>query len=243
MTATSTTPAVGRFSSPKRRRRRLWARLVLVMMVVLALVGGGGYVALGTDLLVVKTVRVLGTHAVSAAAVETAAQVPLGTPMVRLDTGALRRRVLARLPGVATVAVHRQWPSTVRLVVTERVAVAAVPHSGRYLLVDRTGLPFGTAARLPGGLSVLQVATPDRGDPATVAGVSVLVSLPADLRALLVRVEATSAEQVDLVLRDRRRVVWGSASDATEKAAVVRVLLKRPGRVIDVSAPGLATVR
>lgn len=216
---------------------------MLVFVVLAAIVGGGTYVALGTGLLAVKTVRVSGTRVVAGSDVLAAAQVPVGSLMVRLDAAAVRKRILAGQRGIANVSVRRQWPSTVRLVVTERTAVAAVPEGGQYVLVDRSGVAYRTVTTVPTGLAVLLVRTPDTEDEATRAGLSVLLSLPPEVRALLARIEAPTAEQVWLILRDKRQIVWGNADDAAAKGAVVKALLRRPGKVIDVSSPGLATVR
>jgi len=210
---------------------------------VAALLGGFAYVALDTRALAVQTVRVDSTRGVSRSAVLAAARVRIGTPMVRLDGRAVRDRVLTQLPGVAAVSVERVWPSTVRLVVRERTAAVAVPQDGRYQLVDRTGVAYRAVATVPAGLVILRVRSPHARDAATTAGLSALASLPPETRKLITRVDAPTAEQVVLNLRDRRRIVWGGADDAAVKAAVVQVLLRSPGTVIDVSAPGLPTVR
>jgi len=215
----------------------------MVVVVLAAFLGAGTYVALGTDLLAVKAVKVSGTQGVASWAVLAAARVPIGTPMVRLDGGAARSRVLADLPGIANVSVEREWPSTVRLVVRERIAVAAVPQGGSFVLVDRTGVAYRTVTTVPTGLAVVRVRSPNPQDDATLAGLSVLLSLPPEVRKLLARINAPTAEQVVLILRDKRQIVWGGAGDSAAKGAVVKALLRRPGKVIDVSSPGLATVR
>ena len=50
-----------------------------------------------------------------------------------------------------------------------------------------------------------------------------------------------SVDEIELVLANGRRVVWGSAEDSEAKAEVLAVLLKRPGNQIDVSVPGRPT--
>ncbi|WP_167975232.1 hypothetical protein [Lentzea indica] len=44
------------------------------------------------------------------------------------------------------------------------------------------------------------------------------------------------------MLTGNRVVKWGSSDDTPRKAAVLMVLLTRPGLVFDVSSPDLATV-
>ncbi|PZS35227.1 MAG: peptidase S33 [Pseudonocardiales bacterium] len=243
VTTTLTASSARRFRAAARRRRWRSGRLVIVVLLVITLVGGAAYVAVGTDLLSVRTVRVTGNHAVSAPAVLAAAQVPVGTPMVLLDPAPIRQRVLAALPDVASVDVVRSWPTSVRLVVRERVAVAVVARAGRFVLLDASGVLFRTVATAPAGAGVIEVARPGPADPATVAALAVLRTLPADLRAILDVVAAPTAEQVTLRLHGGRDVLWGDAHDGAPKVAVVRVLLRRSGRHIDVSSPGLVTIR
>jgi hypothetical protein len=71
----------------------------------------------------------------------------------------------------------------------------------------------------------------------------VRAGLPKRLRALVVTVRASSVEQVGLVLRDGRRVVWGGVSDGPAKAAALTTLLRLKGHVYDVSSPAVVTRR
>jgi len=243
MTATTTARPDRRFrvAARKRRWRGRWPLLALLLTV--GLLAGAVYVLYGTNMVAVRTVRVVGAKQVPASAVTQAAEVPIGTPLVRVDRGAVRRRVLRALPEVASVAVQWSWPSVLRVVIVERVPIAAVPQGGHYLLVDRTGLPFRTVAALPRGLVVVDVASPGPADPATRAALTVVAGLPADLRAMVFAVVAPTGEQVTVSLRGHRVVLWGDAADTPAKVAVVRVLLRRPGRLIDVSSPALVTVK
>jgi cell division protein FtsQ len=205
--------------------------------------GGLSYVVLGTDVLAVRRVQVTGNQQNSTRTVVAAAEVPVGTPMVLLDRAAVQQRVLAALPDVASVDVVRSWPTSVRLVIRERVAVAVASSVGRFVLIDRSGVPFRSVTLPPAGLPVVEVPHPGQGDPTMRAALAVLRGLPADLRRLTLAVAAATAEQVILRLHGGREVMWGDAGDGPAKAAVVRVLLKRPGRHIDVSSPGLVTIR
>jgi len=71
----------------------------------------------------------------------------------------------------------------------------------------------------------------------------VLQGLPPALRAQVAVVRAPSPEQVGLVLRDRRAVVWGNTSDGRAKAVALVALLRLPGHVYDVSSPTVVTRR
>jgi len=211
--------------------------------VVVGLVAGVAYLLLSSPLTVVRQVQVTGNGDVPAQVVLRAAAVPLGEPMVRLDGAAVQRRVLATVANVGSVSVQRHWPSTVRLVLTGRVVALVVPQDGQFLLVDRAGVAYRLTPKPPQGVVAAALADPGPDDAATRAVLAVLHGLPRDLRQRVQRVAAPTPDQVTLLLRDGRAVLWGGVSDGPAKAAVVRILLRRPGRHIDVSAPGLVTVR
>jgi len=212
--------------------------LVLTVLTVAAL----GYVALGSSLLGVRAVAVRGTTVLTDDEVRRAAAVPAGQPMLRLDTGAIVERV-GRLSPVLRVRVERSWPSTVVLLITERVPVAFEPGPTGARLIDGTGLFFATVAVPPPDLPQLRAL---EGTPAqAAAAVITKLAEPANqaLRAELVSVAAESPNDVRLVLRGDRTVRWGSAQDSDRKAAVLAVLLTQRGTVYDVASPDLPTIR
>ena len=68
-------------------------------------------------------------------------------------------------------------------------------------------------------------------------------ALPDDLATRVDHVEVETVDQITLVLRDGREVLWGSAEESQQKAQVVAVLLGERGRIFDVSVPGSPTSR
>jgi len=233
--------SVRRFNQRRRARRMRSARPWVVGAAVLALVGAAAGVVYGTSLFGVRHVRVVGSGFVGHAAVRDAAAVRAGTPLASLDPDSVALRV-ERLVGVRRAAVHRDWPSTVVIDVTPRTAVAAVPSGHRYRLVDADGVVYRTTSG-HSGVPLLAVASPGSDDPDTQAALAVIGSLPAKISDQLVRVTATSPASVTLQLSGGRTVFWGDASDNAAKGRVAVSLLQRPGTVIDVSAPGVVTVR
>jgi cell division protein FtsQ len=217
-------------------RRAGWAVVAAVPLVVL------GWLLLASPWLKVDAVEVTGTSRLTDERVALAAGVPAGTPLARVDTGAVERRV-KRLPAVDQVEVTRSWPSTLVVTVTERHAVVGVLEGRSWTLVDADGVAFGTASALPPGAVRLQVRSLGPDDPATRAALAVLAELPPALRAQVVVVRAASDVAVSLQVRGGRTVVWGAPGDAATKAAAAAALLKGPTRVVDVSSPGVATTR
>jgi cell division protein FtsQ len=240
----SSRPA-GQVRAPGSAPRSPWwrSRRVLAVAAALAtLLVAGGWVVGWTSLLGVRTVTVTGVRTLPAADVLTAAAVPRGEPLARVDTGAVARRVTA-IPGVARVAVSRSWPSTLRIAVTERRGVAVVSRQGTWWLVDGTGVLFQRLSAAPPGLP--RLAVPDVGpdDPATRAALSAVAALSPRIRAQVRVVAAAKPEAVRLELSGGRTVVWGSADDSAAKAEALQALLGRPGRTYDVSTPEVVTVR
>jgi cell division protein FtsQ len=208
------------------------------------------WVLFAGPLLAVRTVQVDGTGTLSPARVRQAAGVADGTPLLRVDVGAVRARV-ARLPQVASVQVTRGWPATLVITLTERVPVAVVQSGGTPWLVDRDGVLFERlAGDPPRGVVPLEVAQPGRTDPATRAALAALVALPAPVREGVARSAASTDQDVRLTLADGTTVLWGDAADSPRKASVLASLLGqmkagtlRPARTVDVSAPGAVVLR
>lgn len=238
-------PASARRFAVRARRRRLRAALPwLVTLGVLVVLGGVACVVRYTSALGVSSVRVLGTAVATVDQVRDAAAVPAGTPMVRVDTAAVAARV-RRLPPVRTATVRRDWPHGLVIRVAERTPVVAVPvdNGARYLAVDGTGVAFRTLPTRPPELPVVRVAAPSPEDPTTVGALVVLRSLPADLRGRMATLVADAPARIRLELADGRTLVWGDATENELKARVAAELLKGPGRVLDVSAPYVPTIR
>ena len=190
----------------------------------------------------VDEVVVVGEERLSDAQVLAAADVDLGQPLARVDTAGVARRVGALGP-VLSVDVQRGWPGTLEVRVVEREPVAAVGRAPAFTLLDGTGAHLGTVKALPKGVVRLGVRQPGPHDPATLAALTVLDAVPPVVRSHLAAVRALSPEQVTLLLRDGRTVVWGGVDRGREKAAVVVPLLRLPGRVYDVSTPSVVTRR
>lgn len=212
--------------------------------VALSVVSTAFVIAIGiyfTPLLGVKSVDVQGVQELSEAQVVSAAQVPTGTPMLRLDTNAIAARV-AKLPRVARVDVSREWPASVRIDITERQPVAYLVAADGIHLLDRMGVDYATVAAPPPGMPKLLLPAVSGADPRSVAVVSVLTALPPQLRGLVLTAGAQTPGSVTLGLTGGRTIRWGSADDSARKAAVLAALMTQPGKVYDVSSPELPTV-
>jgi cell division protein FtsQ len=206
------------------------------------LVGLAAWVLLGSGWLEVRSVEVVGVERVTDRLVVLTADVPAGTPLARVDLGDVEKRVEG-IDGVADATVSRGWPHTLRIVVSERVAVAVVAEpDGSWRLIDADGRAFGAApAPPPGAVRVAGEPGRELADDQLRAAAAVAASLPDDLAGQVAAVEPASADDVRLVLAGGAEVRWGSAAEPAAKAAILRVLLQRPAQVYDVSTPRTPT--
>jgi cell division protein FtsQ len=226
------------------RRRRL-PRRVLVPAAIALLVALAVWVVVFSPVLGVRTVAVRGARGSTAAQVIRAAGIARGTPLVRLDTGSIARRV-EQIPAVRTAEVSTSFPSTVTITVVERRPVGWVRQAGRDILIDTAGVRYRSLAERPAHLPLL-VLPPDSGAATTRAVAAVAAALPAHLLPRIASVQAFDPQAITLVLRGERVVHWGSAAQSAAKARVLPVLLRQVavhgGTQIDVSDPNQPFVR
>jgi cell division protein FtsQ len=229
--------------TPGRRRAGL-RRAALAGLVIVAVLAAAGWALLGSSLLVVRHVEVVGDRLVTAAEVREAARIKPGTPLARVNTSAVAARV-EQLAPVLSAAVSRSWPDTIVITVRERTPVLAVAQAGGgYRLVDPYGVIVRSAAHKPAGMPLLSpVPAVLRGSPAVRAAAAVLRLLPPEVRARLKWVSAASASAVTLHLAGRVTVLWGGTSRAAQKAAELTLLLRTHARYYDVSDPDTAVTR
>lgn len=218
-----------------RPRTRLLALLAVVLVVVVGVVGWF------TPALAVREVRITGTATIPEQQVRDLLEIPEGLSVLRVDTESVAERV-ATIPKVRSARVQRSFPSTVQVTVTERTPVLYYGNPDSAHLLDADGVEYAIEPA-PKGVPSLRTENPGGADPLTRAAVEVMAAAPSELRAQVEEVAAGSLSEVSLRLRDGRTVVWGSSEDAARKSAVVMPLLTQPGRVFDVSSPGLVTVK
>ncbi|MHB8465247.1 MAG: cell division protein FtsQ/DivIB [Acidimicrobiales bacterium] len=244
-------------------RRRLRALTVAgaVFGVVVAVIG-----VAYSPLLAVRHVRVLGASRTSASAIAAAAGVAGHPSMVEVNSGRAAASV-GRLPWVGTATVHRHWPSTVTIVVTERTPVAVVGISNGPVIVDVTGrvlapagginLPVVVAdgdpalGGMPGGAVAHPVTAGAPGPPGSAVdaiyrpGLAVAAALPATLLARLAKIVVSADATVRLGLGGGGAVILGGIDGLGDKLLAVETVLDRDpvgSGTIDVTVPSAPVV-
>lgn len=217
---------------PRPRRRRRWLAWLLAFLAIAA-IAAAAWLVLFSSVLAVRSIDVVGADGMAADQVRGASSIALGVPLARMDADRAARGI-RELPWVADVEVRRGWPDRVVLAVTVRTPAATL--AGGDDLVDATGAVFAGVGPVPADLPVVK----GEGE-ALATAMAVLASLPPDLAPRVVRLAATTRDDVTLTLRSGAIVRWGSSDQAAAKAEVLRVLLERRRDLYDVTSPETPT--
>ncbi|MFE5794610.1 cell division protein FtsQ/DivIB [Streptomyces sp. NPDC056503] len=228
------------------RLRPTGLRLALVAVGLLLLAGGTVWALYGSSWFRVERVKTSGTAVLTPAQVEAVAAVPVGAPLVTVDTDVIEARLREEFPRIASVDVFRSWPHGIGLKVTERTPVLLLEKSGSFTEVDSAAVPFATVTTPLRGVPRLVLdtaASPSLrrfdADRLLVEAVRVRSELPDAIAKDTRVVRLSSYDSVTLELTRDRTVFWGSAEHGPAKARVLTALMKATPKAghFDVSAP------
>ena len=225
-----------------RVRRRPWL-VAAWLAVALVLLTGGVWLVEFSPVLVARSVSVRGVPQGDVSAIVGRAAVPMGTPLVKVDTRAIARRVIVAT-GLAGVTVSRSYPSTVLIVATPRVPVLAVMDpQGQVKVVDAQGVAYATVSAAPKGVPLINTVENPSSMESMRAAMTVLRALSSGQRSQVTKVTVLGPNMVTFKL-GAVTVVWGGASEPELKVKVMAALLRQKDvGTIDVSAPHTPVVR
>ncbi|HWS49719.1 MAG TPA: FtsQ-type POTRA domain-containing protein [Microbacterium sp.] len=229
---------IRRFTQRSRRRRIIWLSAAGALLLLV----GGSVAAAYSPLFAVERITVVGASALDPAAVEQALSGQVGTPLALVDTSEVKAALLS-FPLIETYALEAKPPHDLTVRIVERTAVGVIRSDAGYTLVDAAGVALATTSDQPEGQPLIEVQ--GGVDSAAFESLGLVVrALPADVRATVTGVRASTADDVTLTLASGLTVVWGSADESAEKAvALSKTLLARPdAKTIDISSPHLAVV-
>ncbi|MFE2295429.1 cell division protein FtsQ/DivIB [Streptomyces sp. NPDC059452] len=231
---------------PVKRRIGRRTLLILTGVAVALLTGFVVWALYGSSWLRVERVSTTGVEVLTRQEVEAVAAVPMGAPLVSVDTDAMEARLRQKLPRIDSVDVVRSWPHGIGLKVTERKPVLLVEKGAKFVEVDAKGVRFATVDRAPEGVPLLELV-PERSaglrrfgsDRLLREAVRVAGDLPGGVAEDTVAVRVTSYDGISLRLTRDRVVTWGSGEDGPVKARVLTALMKAAPKAgqFDVSAP------
>ncbi|MFI1163821.1 cell division protein FtsQ/DivIB [Streptomyces sp. NPDC020801] len=234
-----------------RRLRRPSVRTIVILAAGLVLLAAGAlWLLYGSQWTRVERVSVSGTRVLTTAQVREAAEVPLGEPLISVDTDAIAARLRHELPRIDTVGVVRSWPRGIELKVVERTPVMVEEKGGKFVEVDDEGVRFATVSQAPKGVPALQLSLSRSGSAAASLrrfgegrlvreAVTVAGRIPAAVARRTRVLKVRTYDDISLELSGGRTVAWGSGENGAEKARALTALMKAaPGaRHFDVSVP------
>lgn len=237
---TGLTSARARFEARAARARRRPILLAAALIGTIAVAGGLIWLGWFSSVLSATTVRVVGASAKEATLVTAVAKVPLGGPLMRVDTDAVAAR-LEQGRAWTDIRVSRSLPHSVVISVTPRTAVLAVQNpQGQLELVDGAGVRFRVVPDVPKGIPVVAARSSDVTADGLRAALAALHALPESVRSHVSDMTVGAANQVSFTVSEKsgkRTVVWGGAGQEQTKARLVTILLGQPNSRIDVSVP------
>lgn len=220
---------------PKKR----WP-IVVAVAAVLAVIAGVVASAFAFPIFTVGTIEVQGTTQLDNEQVLEASGLEEGANLVRVDTNAAARGVVA-LPRVREATVSRSLPNTVVVEVVERRVVAFLDEPEGPVLIDEQGEPFSDGAPPE---SAIRVEAISKDDAELLEGaVAIAAALPDGVAKNVDHVSAQSESTYTLYMKDGREIFWGLAEDNHNKAIAVEAIVQREGQRWDVSNPQLVTQR
>ncbi|MFI6702094.1 cell division protein FtsQ/DivIB [Streptomyces sp. NPDC050509] len=229
----------GRFRLPR-------PRLLIAVTAAVVVAGGVLWALYGSQWLRVGKVTTSGTGVLTRAEVESVAAVPLGEPLVSVDTDAVEARLRRELPRIDSVDVTRSWPDGISLKVIERKPALLIEKGAKFIEMDAGGVRFATVDKAPAGVPLLRMtaarpAGSDRfgTDRLMREAVAVRSELPGGVARETRAVRVRSYDSISLELTGGRTVMWGSGEDGAAKARALAALMKAVPKAghFDVSAP------
>ena len=224
-------------------------RAAFFALAAVAIVFGVGWALLDSRFFVVRSVAVTGTHLVTGAEVRSAAAVPLGLPLIRLNSATITHRV-EQIRQVESAQVSRDWPDGVTITVVERTPVLAVASGPGYQLIDKYGVVVESSSRRPRALPSFELSAVPGSGPVSVPSCAAArrctprrwscTNCRRYLARSVVSLQAPSSTEVTLRLARGITIVWGGTDRAAQKSRELAVLMRTHARTYNVSAPGTA---
>jgi cell division protein FtsQ len=235
-----------------RRRAGLAALAALVLIILVAFL-----VLRSSDVFAVKTIEATSLTHVSAETISQATEVAQGVSLLKIDLDEVRRSLLS-VPYVKTVELHRRFPNTLEVVMTERepaVGVRASNGSDWLVSVEGRILESKSDASLPMVTTDVQLAgSPGDYLPRFIVQALPVATIVADKtvvgdipKATEIRVSAQGS--LTVVLTGSIEVRLGDSSDLKQKLKVAAAIVQqylRDGKTllyVDVSVPEKAAVK
>jgi cell division protein FtsQ len=234
---------VRRFTRRSRQRRLA----VTATVGSFALLVAGVAVVTLSPIMALETVTVVGTNRLDATTVGAALDEHIGTPLALLDDATIRDDLEA-FPLIRSFSTEVIPPHTLVVRIVERAPIGAIERGAVVDLVDAAGVVVESSAERPVGIPLIASGSTDADSIAFQSVAEVLTALPAELRAQVDVISASTRDDVTFTMTGLGHVVvWGSAESSALKARVLAAAIAATGQgaasEFDVSAPESLVVR
>ncbi|MGX5770847.1 FtsQ-type POTRA domain-containing protein [Microbacterium trichothecenolyticum] len=233
---------IRRFTARQRRRRAVWLGVAASVLLLALGTLGAAY----SPLFGVEKITVVGAQQLAVADITDALSGQLGTPLPLVDESAIKAELVA-FPLIETYALEARPPHELVVRIVERTPIGLIETRAGYTLVDAAGVALSTTATPSPGTPLLTITGGVDSEAFAAAG-QVMRTLPAEIRAQVTAVAASTPDDVTLELGGTNtQVVWGSAEESAKKALVLQsTMAARPPADVssyDVSSPDAVVVR
>lgn len=204
---------------PRRRFSVRRSRVIAVVVALVVVTASLGWLLSWQSPVPVREVVVSGAVPETAAEVEAAAGIRLGTPLREVDAaGALER--VQQVEGIDGASLQLRRPWTVVVLVQERVPFAVAAAGDLWTVLDNRGQPIRQVEKRPRRLPELPQS--DVTNPGLLAA---LTALDPRLQGKVATLTVAPTGAVELQMRNGATVDWGAPEEHEEKARVLAALM------------------
>ena len=222
------------------RQRRMQRLKVTGLAVLVAAVLFGVYSIYTSQLFAVEEIQIVGTERLTRERVLEIAEVPTDITLLRFPAQEISAR-LEEDPWIASATVTRDFPSSMRLRITERTPAAYVDLGAESVwLVDSSGIIIAEqSAAETETLVVIRDVQPIEPEPGVRTGsepllnaLEVWAGLSPELQSMTRFLSASSVDKTALVTVDEIEVLVGSSEDIETKDVIAREILAEHGDAV-----------
>lgn len=202
-----------------------------VAAVILASAGAAGYWVWQSPYFHVRDITVEGNSLVSTETIISNSSL-VGERMITVDLEETQQ-ALYQLPLIQDAKIEREWPHSVRIVITERQAWGTWEQSGVAYTIDREGVVLGTTPP-PAGSPVIRSSqagsrqTGDRVDYQAVdAAAEIYADLPQTLGASVAEIAYVPERGLQVTTADGETAIFGDSSSISYKLSVWAAMAQR----------------